>query len=158
MRGLTTGGAIAIVLGFGGLFLALELAGDAWLGRPSFERVRPDVNGQVRIGVGDLERMQVRFYRFLNAGNQEVQFLVGRDREGVVQVGFNANASHYKTRRGFSYHDGWIVDNKCETTTRLTAINEGGKGCKPAPLTHRVVGDELVLEETDILKGWRYFR
>ena len=158
MRGLTTGGAIAIVLGFGGLFLALELAGDAWLGRPSFERVRPDADGRVRIDVGDLERLQVRFYRFLNAGNQEVQFLVGRDREGVVQVGFNANASHYKTRRGFSYQDGWIVDNKCETTTRLSAINQGGRGCKPAALAHRVIGDELVLEETDILEGWRFFR
>ncbi len=158
MRKLTTGSAIAIVLGFGGLFLGLELAGDAWLGRPDFEHVRPDAEGRVRIDVGDLERLEVRFYRFLNAGNQEVEFLVGRDSEGVVQVGFNANAQHYKTRRGFSYQDGWIVDNKCETTTRLSAINPGGRGCKPAALTHRVIGDELVLEESDILEGWRYFR
>ena len=158
MPRLTATRAIALVLGFGGLLLGLELAGDAWVGRPQFERVRPDAQGQVRIDVSDLERLQVRFYRFLNAGNQEVQFLVGRDREGVVQVGFNANAQHYKTRRGFSYQDGWIVDNKCETTTRLSAINVGGKGCKPAPLAHRVDGGELVLREPDILEGWRYFR
>ncbi len=158
MQKLTTKSAIAIVLGFGGLFLGLELAGDAWLKRPDFERVRPDAQGQVRIDVSDLGRLEVRFYRFLNAGNQEVQFLVGRDRDGVVQVGFNANAGHYKTRRGFSYQDGWIVDNKCETTTRLSAINQGGRGCKPAPLAHRVLGDELLLRESDILEGWRYFR
>ncbi len=158
MRKLTTRSAIVIVLGFGGLFLGLELAGDAWLGRASFERVRPDAEGQVRIDLSELGHLEVRFFRFLNAGNQEVQFLVGRDRDGVVQVGFNANAGHYKTRRGFSYQDGWIIDNKCETTTRLSAINQGGKGCKPAALAHRVVGDELVLQEADILEGWRFFR
>ncbi len=158
MRKLTTRSAIAIVLGFAGLLLGLELAGEALLRRPSFERVRPDAEGQVRIDVRDLDRRSARFYRFLNAGNQEVQFLVGRDSEGVLQVGFNANANHYKTRRGFSYQDGWMVDNKCETTTRLSAINQGGRGCKPAPLAHRVIGDELVLREADILEGWRYFR
>ncbi len=56
-----------------------------------------------------------------------MQFLVGRDQAGVLQVGFAANANHYMTRRGFSYQDGWIVDNKCETTTRLSAINQGGR-------------------------------
>ncbi|MCP3995770.1 MAG: DUF2318 domain-containing protein [bacterium] len=158
MSKLNTRSAIAIVVGFAGLFLGVQLASDAWLKRPNFERIRPDDAGEVRIDVSGLDRLQVQFYRFLNAGNQEVQFLVGRDSEGVVQVGFNANPQHYKTRRGFSYQDGWIVDNKCETTTRLSAINKGGRGCKPAALKHRVVGDELVLREADILEGWRYFR
>ncbi len=158
MRKLTTRSAIAVVLGFGGLFLGLEMAGDVWLGRASFERVRPDAEGQVRIDVRDLGRLEVRFFRFLNAGNQEVQFLIGRDRDGVVQVGFNANAGHYQTRRGFTYQDGWIIDNKCETTTRLSAINQGGKGCKPAALAHQVIDGELVLKEADILEGWRFFR
>ena len=158
MSKLTPWSAGVIVVGFAALFLGIKLAGDVWLGRPSFERVRPDPDGVVRIDVKDLDRLQVRFFRFLNAGNQEVQFLVGRDRDGVLQVGFNSNANHYKTRRGFSYQDGWIVDNKCETTTRLSAINKGGRGCKPAPLAHTVVGDQLILQESDILTGWRYFR
>lgn len=158
MRKFTPGSAIVIVLLFAGLLLGLDLAGDVWLGRPDFTRVGPDAEGLVRLDVRDLDRLEVRFYRYLNAGNQEVKFLVGRDREGIVQVGFDANAGHYKTRRGFSYQDGWIIDNKCETMTRLSAINQGGKGCKPAPLAHRVVGGELILREADILEGWRYFR
>ena len=141
-------------------FMALVLAADQWIGgvSHSFTRVGPDRDGLVRIGVGDLERMQVRWYRFLNAGNQEVRFLVGRDETGTIQVGFDGGDTHLKTRRGFSYQDGWIIDNKCETTTRLSTVNDDKRGCKPTPVKHRVAGDELIITEADMLAGWRYFR
>lgn len=158
MKKLTPRAGIVLVLGFFALVLGIDYAVDHWQGRSALERIRPDESGQVRIDVSTLAPLDVRFYRFLNAGNQEVEFLVGRDGEGVIQVGFNSNDNHYKTRRGFSYQDGWIVDNKCETTTRLSAINRGGGGCKPTALAHRLEGDILVLEESDILTGWRYFR
>ena len=141
-------------------FMALILGADHLRTgvRHSFERVGPGDDGLVRIGVGDLERMEVRWYRFLNTGNQEVRFLVGRDDSDTIQVGFDAGVTHLKNRRGFSYQDGWIIDNKCETTTRLAAVNEHKRGCKPTPVKHRVDGDELIITERDMLDGWRYFR
>ncbi len=144
------------------VFMALVLVADQ-LSRglraySAFERVGPDAEGLVRIAVGDLERLQVRFYRFLNSGNQEVRFLVGRDENDTIQVGFDAGETHVKLGRGFSYQDGWIIDNKCETTTRLSTLNEGGRGCRPVPIEHRVEGDELIITEEDMLRGWRYFR
>ena len=156
MSKLTPRTALALVVGFAALVLGIEVVSGSHGHR--FERIRPDPDGVVRIDVGEFENLDVQFYRFLNAGNQEVEFLVGRDRHGEIQVGFNSNDNHAKTRRGFSYQDGWIIDNKCETTTRLSAINQGGGGCKPTAVDHRVEGDELVLLESDILKGWRYFR
>jgi uncharacterized membrane protein len=156
MRKVTPLTAITFVVLFCALFLGVD-----WL-RHRDDRVllpaRPGVDGLVRIDVSDLEPLQVRFYRFLNPANQEVRFLVGRDEHGVIQVAFDAGDSHYKVGRGFSHQDGWIIDNKCETTTRLSEVNAGGSGCKPTPLAHQVVGDELVLREADILAGWRYFR
>ncbi len=155
---LTPKSAILIVAGFTLLFLVGQSAVDAYLGRARLELVRPGQDGAVRIDVSDLERLDVRFFRFLNSGNQEVEFLVGRDENGIVQVGFNANDNHYKTRLGFSYQDGWIIDNKCDTNIRLSGINRGGGGCKPVPVRHQVVGDELIIREPDMLAGWRYFR
>lgn len=156
MKKLTPVSALAIVGAFFALMLAADQLGRGRFGR--FERVGPDAGGLVRIDVSDLERLEVRFYRFLNAGNQEVRFLVGRDEQGVVQVGFDSSGSHMKAGRGFSYQDGWMVDNKCETTTRLSAVNSPGRGCRPVPLAHRVEGGTLVLTEADVLAGWRYFR
>ncbi len=146
-----------LVLGFLGLFLGLELAADSWFGKAKLELVKP-IDGVVKIDLRDFAPLEVRFYRFLNAGNQEIEFLVGRDEQGVVQVGFNTSENHYKTRRGFSAQGEWIIDNKCETSTRLSGVNESSGVCRPIALKHEVVGDELILQEPDILAGWRYFR
>jgi uncharacterized membrane protein len=119
--------------------------------------VTPDADGVVRIDVSDLGREQVRFYRFLNRGNQEVKFLIARDRTGVVQVGFDASETHAKVGRGFRVEGDWVIDNKCDTASRLEEINPGGGGCRPVPLAHQIVGQQVVLQESDILKGWRLF-
>ena len=131
------------------------LAGGFGLGK--HQRVSPDENGVVRLDISGLEPSQVRFYRFLNRGNQEVKFLVGRDRLGVVQVGFDASESHARVGRGFRSEGDWIVDNKCDTASHLEEVNRGGGGCRPVPLEHRVVGRQVVLQEQDILRGWRLF-
>lgn len=135
-----------------GIFL---LAGGFGLSR--HERVTPDAEGVVRIDVSDLDSGQVRFYRFLNRGNQEVKFLVGRDRHGVLQVGFDASETHARVGRGFRAEGDWVIDNKCDTASRLEEVNQGGGGCRPVPLEHRVAGDQLLLQESDILRGWRLF-
>ncbi|MBZ0112046.1 MAG: Fe-S-containing protein [Thermoanaerobaculia bacterium] len=155
---LTPKVGILAVLGFLGIFLGIELAMDVWFGQASLELVKPDQQGVVRIDLRDFEPLDVRFYRFLNAGNQEVEFLVGRDENGVVQVGFNTSENHSKTRRGFSAQGEWVIDNKCETTTRLSEVNQSSGLCRPIPLAHEVHGDELILREPDLLAGWRYFR
>lgn len=144
---------VAVVVG---AVVAADLAFDG--GRSGATTVRPDAQGVVTLDVSTLAPSEVRFYRFLNAGNQEVRFLVGRDREGVVQVAFDASETHAKLGRGFRHEGDWLVDNKCESAVRLASVNEGGRGCRPVPLAHRVDGDRLVLTETDILRGWRYFQ
>ncbi|HEX2165390.1 MAG TPA: Fe-S-containing protein [Thermoanaerobaculia bacterium] len=144
---------VAVVVG---AIVAADLALDG--GRAGATTVRPDAQGLVTLDLSTLGPSEVRFYRFLNAGNQEVRFLVGRDRDGAVQVAFDASETHAKLGRGFRHEGDWLVDNKCESAVRLGSVNEGGRGCRPVPLAHRLDGDRLVLTETDILRGWRYFQ
>ncbi|RMH20141.1 MAG: DUF2318 domain-containing protein [Acidobacteria bacterium] len=149
----------AIVLLFAGVVWAADYALDGGFSHSGYIRVSPGDDGTVRIDVSDLEPNSVRFYRFLNYGNQEVLFLVGRDELGKIHVGFDASETHYKTRRGFSFQDGWMIDNKCETATRLTELEPGHRGgCRPVPMRHHLEGDVLVLKEEDVLAGWRLFR
>lgn len=142
------------------LVLILFLGLDSLYGRHGrdFVRVAPDASGRVEIPVGDLKANEVRFYRFLNSGNQEVKFLVGRDGAGRIQVAFDAAETDFKRRRGFRAEGAWLVNNKCDTAIRLAEVNDGRGGCAPVPLRHLVEGDRLLLAENDILEGWRYFR
>ncbi|MCG8462716.1 MAG: DUF2318 domain-containing protein [Holophagales bacterium] len=126
--------------------------------RGDYTRISPDADGQVKIDVSDLERRQVRFYRFLNYGNQEVKFFVGRDLDGRIHTAFDASETDYKRKRGFRHEGDWMVNNKCDTAVRLAEVSGEGGGCRPVPLKHRLKGDQLILTEAQILTGWRYFR
>lgn len=149
---------ILVVLVFLGIILVAEMALEGRLGGAGYERVSPGRDGMVRIDVADLKPLEVRYYRFLNRGNQEVKFFVGRDATGELQVAFDASETHARLGRGFRHEVEWMVDNKCDTAVRLAEVNQGGGGCRPVPLAHRLQGNELLLTEADILQGWRFFR
>lgn len=126
-------------------------------GMSRHDRVMPDASGVVTIDVSELAAGDAHFYRFLNAGNQEVKFFVGRSPDGEIQVAFDASESHSVVGRGFRREGDWMIDNKCETAVRLAEVNQGGGGCRPVPLAFRQGGDQVILLESDILKGWRLF-
>lgn len=147
-------GVVLVGLVLGGALAVERAAG----GRSRFERVSPDSQSHVVIDLAGLGRNEVRFFRFLNAGNQEVRFLVGKDADGQIQVAFDASDNDFKMNRGFRAQDGWVINNKCDSSFRLTEINSQPSGCAPVPLKFTRDGDRLVLAEADLLEGWRYFR
>lgn len=149
---------VALVLVFMAVFLVANYAHEGGFDRGSFERVGPDPDGNVRIDVADLEAGEARFYRFLNPSNQEVKFFVGRDRSGEVQVGFDASEICFKRKRGFDYSDGWLTCRVCEKSFHLAEVNHDRGGCAPVAVRHTVQGDQLVIAESAMLEGWRYFR
>ena len=139
--------------------MAATVAAERFLGgdRARAERVSPSANGDVMIEIADLGPSEVHFYRFLNAGNQEVRFLVGRDPAGEVVVAFDASENDFKRKRGFRHEGEWLVNNKCDTATKLAEVTRGRGGCAPVPVAHRVEGTTVVLTERELLAGWRYF-
>lgn len=143
---------VALILG-GGLVLDRAFGGG---GR--FERVRPDAQGQVVVDLAQIATNEVRFFRFINSGNQEVRFLVGKDTKGGAQVAFDASENDFKMNRGFRAQDGWVISNKCDSSFHLAEINSQPSACAPIPLRFRQTGDKVVLTENDLLEGWRYFR
>jgi len=150
-------GVLIVLLVLGAIWAA-EVALEGRLNPQGFTQVSPGPDRQVKIDLADLKPLDVRFYRFLNAGNQEVRFFVGRDGTGQVQVAFDADEQCAKMKRGFRHEGEWMVCNKCDKAFRLSQTNSNGEGCSPIPLRFREEGRELVLAESDILQGWRLFR
>ena len=127
-------------------------------GRSRFEQVTPAAQSRVVIDLSDFGSNEVRFFRFLNRGSQEVRFFVGKDAQGGIQVAFDASENDFKMNRGFRAQDGWVVNNKCDSSFHLAEINAQPSGCAPVPVKFTKDGDRLVLAEADLLEGWRYFR
>lgn len=125
--------------------------------RATYIQIRPDPQGGLAIDAADLRAGMVRYYRFLNHANQEIDFFVGRDAEGTVQVGFDASEVCMKKRRGFRHEGEWMVCNFCDKAFHLKDINADGGGCAPVALKHRVDGSRVLLTENDVLTGWRLF-
>jgi uncharacterized membrane protein len=142
---------ILLVLVFMAAVVVAQMAFDGQLKGAGYQLVTPGRDGQISVDLAGLGPKQVRFFRFLNRGNQEVRFFVGKDGDGVVQVAFDASETCAKTKRGFH-------SNKCDKAFKLAEINAGGGGCKPVPLAHKVDGSQLQLAENDVLQGWRLFR
>lgn len=140
-----------------GLTVVSDVALEGGFRGSSFIRVGPDAAGNVVINVANLKRGQVKFYRFLNPGNQEVKFFVGRDHTGALQVAFDANEICAKRKRGFHQDGTWMVCNVCDRSTKLSEVNKGLGGCSPVPLRFTVNGNQLVLTSQDILQGWHFF-
>jgi len=149
---------VLLVLVFTAAVVVGQMAYEGQFKSAGYELVIPERDGSMNLDLSKLGPQQVRFFRFLNRGNQEVKFFVGRDAEGVVQVAYDASETCAKTKRGFHAKDGWVVCNKCDKSFKLSEINAGGGGCKPIPLAHRVEGNQLKLAENDVLQGWRLFR
>ncbi len=151
---------LAAVLAIGAAVVAADYALQGGFTQAEYQRVSPEADGNTVVDLAGLERGQVRFYRYLNPGNQEVKFFVGRDTNGVVQVAFDANevSSCYKKKRGYRYQDGWMVCNVCDKAFRLEEVNENRGGCSPVALEHRVEGERLILADAQVLGGWRFFR
>ncbi len=149
-------GLLLVLLAFGALYGADWLF-EGGLRQSNFERVMPGPGGQVAIDVSALQNGDVKFYRFLNTSNQEVKFFIGRDVQGVVQVGFDASEVCAKRKRGFKHDGEWMTCRTCDKAFRLAETNANPGGCAPVALPHRVEGTQLLIAESDILTGWRLF-
>lgn len=150
-------GALLVLLLAGGVMAATYFL-EGGFNRADYRPIMADNQGQVRVDISALGDGEVQFFRFTNAGNQEIFFFVGRDKNRQVHVAFDANEICYKLKRGYRHQGEWMVCNKCDKAFRLTEINAGGGGCKPVPLAHQLSGDQVLLRENDLLTGWRYFR
>jgi uncharacterized membrane protein len=149
-------GIIVVVLVIAGT-VAAQYFFEGGAAKASYIQVRPDAQGGLAIEAADLAAGNVRYYRFLNHANQEIDFFVGRDAGGGIQVGFDASEVCMKKRRGFRHEGEWMVCNFCDKAFHLKDVNADGGGCAPVALKHSVQGSRVLLTENDVLAGWRLF-
>ncbi|MDA3851937.1 MAG: DUF2318 domain-containing protein [Spirochaetaceae bacterium] len=110
----------------------------------------------VVIPLGEFDDGIAKYYRH-EVNGTNVDFFVLRSSDGIVRAAFDACDVCYGSKRGYRQEGDNMVCNNCGQRFASVRINEEKGGCNPSPLERTIQGDHLVISQSDIAAGIRYF-
>jgi len=141
--------ALAVVVGIGAAFALNQSSDGGYLTVKS-------VNGEVRLDVSKIDDGQAHYFKYATA-NGEINFFVIKSVDGEMRAAFDACDVCYREKKGYRQEGTMMVCNNCGMKFRSDMINLVKGGCNPAPLNRRIDGSQLVINDSDIVKGAWYF-
>jgi uncharacterized membrane protein len=115
-----------------------------------------EIEGEVRIGLGDVNDGKAHYYAYENGG-QTIKFFVVKSPDGVIRAAFDACDVCFPAKKGYSQEGDFMICKNCGRKFHSNRVNVVEGGCNPAPLKREKVGDQLVIKVADILPGSRFF-
>lgn len=115
-----------------------------------------DTVSVVRIPLAEVSST-VKQYSY-DAGGKQVKYLVVLGSDGKPRTAFDA-CEVCGGRKGYRQRGKDVICNNCGryfSIDDLGTKNRGG-GCWPGYLPHTIDGDEIVIKETDLYGGRKYF-
>ncbi len=112
---------------------------------------------QVTYPVKTFDDGKARHYKHKTPDGITVKYFILKSSDGVVRAAFDACDVCWPAGKG-SFQDGDVmVCRNCGRRFQSLKVNEVKGGCNPAPLKRQVVGDQLVIQVSDIGEGRQYF-
>jgi uncharacterized membrane protein len=110
----------------------------------------------VTIPVSQFANGKAHFFSYTQ-GEVSIDFFAVKSGDGVLRAAFDACDVCYRDKKGYRQEGDEMVCINCGQRFSTDRINEVKGGCNPAPLTRVVAGDYLVIHESDLRLGARYF-
>lgn len=87
-----------------------------------------------------------------------IKYFVIKSSDGVIRAAFDACDVCWPSGKGYFQEGDYMVCRNCGKRFASIKVNVIKGGCNPAPLTRKVVGENLVIQVKDILgEGRKYF-
>ena len=141
--------AVVVLLGGAAAFVMTQGGGDSSASLKS-------VNGEVRLDLSGIDDGQAHYFTYASAKG-DIPFFVIKSVDGVMRAAFDACDVCYREKKGYRQEGDMMVCNNCNMKFRSDLINQVKGGCNPAPLIRRLDGKQLVITDSDLLKGAWYF-
>lgn len=147
-----------IATGVVGLFSVMAFSLSSYAGWSLFSQYTTvDAKaGEVKLAVDEIDDGDAHYYLYEKDG-REIKFFVLKSPDGVMRAAFDACDVCYKARKGYSQDGAFMVCNNCGQRFHSNRVNVVKGGCNPAPLKRTLAGDQLIIRESDILPGARFF-
>jgi uncharacterized membrane protein len=110
----------------------------------------------VKLPVSRFEDGTARHFEYQH-GNDTIRFFVLKSADGVVRAAFDACDVCWPAGKGYYQEGDNMVCRNCGRRFASNRINEIKGGCNPAPLRRSIVGEDLVIQVSDIIEGKAYF-
>jgi copper ion binding protein len=128
---------------------------------PQKEVEKPDIPpslGEIRIPLSDITGT-AQWYTY-ESGGVVIQFFVVKAEDGSVKTAFDACDICYRSKKGYSQDNLFMVCNNCGLTYAITSLgtmNKNPGGCWPAYLPHFSEGEDVIIKKEDLEKGrWMF--
>jgi len=121
-----------------------------------YEKVKASGN-VVTVSAAKLSDGKARFYKFEDGG-KEIAFFVVKAADGSIKAAFDACDACYRDKKGYEQMSDKM---NCKNCNQKFAINKLGPnatgGCNPGYLPHKLNGNSISLQTSDLKAGARYF-
>ncbi len=120
-----------------------------------YQSVKP-VNGEVAIPLKNINDGKAHYYS-LSDQNSSIRFFVVKSKDNIFRAAFDACDVCFPEKQGYSQAGDFMICNNCGQKFHSSKINVLKGGCNPAPLTRKIVGNNLVITVSAIRSGISYF-
>ncbi|MFA5764153.1 MAG: DUF2318 domain-containing protein [archaeon] len=114
-------------------------------------------NGEVetmKINLSELSE-EAQFFEYEFEG-KKIKFFAVRASDGSIKTAFDACDVCFNEHKGYRQEGVFMVCNNCGNKYPIVSLgteNKRGGGCWPGYLPSKVIGDELVIQKSDIESG-----
>lgn len=117
----------------------------------------PDADDRVRIPLDEVKDGKLHRFAYIAGDGHRVRFfLINRYDEDHVKIGVVFDACMICGDDGYIQKGNDVICIACNVHIFVPSIGKPG-GCNPIPLTHEVMGDEIIIARSDLERGARYF-
>lgn len=110
-------------------------------------------SGVVSFPVSTFADGKARYYQYNAQNGMKVRYFILKSSDGVIRAAFDACDVCWTARKGYRQEGDNMVCNNCGQRFPSVKVNVIKGGCNPAPLNRTVVGDNLLINVSDILEG-----
>jgi uncharacterized membrane protein len=100
----------------------------------------------------------VKFYEYVSQSGAKMSVMVVNGTDGNIHAALNTCEVCYASGKGHYTQDGeWLICTNCGRKFHINNLGEVHGGCNPVPFKYEVIGNEIVINASELsAKDW-YF-
>jgi uncharacterized membrane protein len=113
--------------------------------------------GQIVIPLNQVSDGKAHYFSYSGDGTT-INFFVLKSQDGVVRTAFDTCDVCYRAKKGYRQDGNDMICNNCDMRFASDRINEVKGGCNPAPIERTMANGQVLIAESELVAGARYFR